>query len=353
MNRLMIIVLLFVIIYKGLFSQPLPILETESRKQFRIMSYNVENLFDTIDDPVKQDEEFLPSGPKFWNEKKITKKLFDIYKVIMAVGEGGLPAIVGFCEIENRNVLNQLIYRTPLYSLGYRIIHYESPDTRGVDVAILYNKNVFDTIFTAPIRIQYPPTLSTRTTRDILYVKGVFSKTDTVHIYMNHWPSKFGGAKETEPLRMFVGELLRAHTDSVMKSEHCAKIVIMGDLNDEPNEPSLTRGLKAINEWDKVEHNQLYNLSYRLEHEEKKWTHKFGALTGIIDIFIVSGCLLDTTSPLFCLPTDTDVFYSDFLLEDDEKFTGKKPFRTYIGFTYHGGYSDHLPIFLDLRKRSK
>jgi hypothetical protein len=156
---------------------------------FRVMFYNVENLFDTFDDTLTRDEEFLPEGDRHWNSNKFYKKLNNIYKVILNVGEWNPPAIVGLCEIENRFVLNQLVYETPLKKFDYKVIHFDSPDRRGIDVGLLYRKDAFrkDTAYVFPINF---PFNSNSKTRDILYVKGSFGDLDTVHIFINHWPSR-------------------------------------------------------------------------------------------------------------------------------------------------------------------
>ena len=160
-----------------------------------VMFYNTENLFDTQDDPNTNDNQFLPDGEKHWNFKRLQKKLNRIFQVIVASGEGKLPAIIGLCEVENNIVLELLLNKTPLGKLGYKYIHKDSPDRRGIDVALLYNINSF-----TPISYRFITVSSDERplkTRDILYVKGIMHK-DTFHFYINHWPSKYGGAIQTK-----------------------------------------------------------------------------------------------------------------------------------------------------------
>jgi endonuclease/exonuclease/phosphatase family metal-dependent hydrolase len=325
---------------------------TKSRSEFRIMFYNVENLFDTEDDPEKRDEEFLPEGSRYWSKYRYYNKLNNIYKVIVGVGEWDLPQIVGLSELENRKVLEDLISNTPLYKADYKIIHYESPDRRGIDVGMLYRTEYFTPILQKPIRVVWPKSMSTGTTRDILYVSGYTNANDTLHIFINHWPSRWGGQMETEEKRMYVANMVKKETDSIFRVNPNANIIIMGDLNDYPSDRSLLESLKTQTEFDDIKPKKLYNLSYYLEHEKKLGTHKYNGQWGILDQIIVSGGVLDTVSSIYSTLDDAHVYNADFLLEPDDKFTGKKVNRTYIGFKYHGGYSDHLPVYLDLRKKS-
>ncbi|HOK38080.1 MAG: endonuclease/exonuclease/phosphatase family protein [Bacteroidales bacterium] len=319
--------------------------------RYRIMFYNVENLFDPENDPNKNDDEFTPEGARFWTEYRKNEKLKNIYKVITAVGEWDLPMIVGLSEIENRRVLEQLISYTPLHKADYNIIHYESPDFRGIDVALLYRKSLFTPINHNIIRVIWPAHLGTGTTRDVLYVWGRTINGDTLHFYVNHWPSRYAGQMETEEKRIYVAGLVKKHTDSVLSVHPNAKIIIIGDLNDHPTDKSVAEGLKAQLQFDKIVPDKLYNLTYYVEKYKGKGSHKHDGMWGILDQIVVSGTLLDTTQSIYTRTEYADVFDADFLLEPDEKFTGKKVFRTYIGFKYHGGFSDHLPVFLDLKRK--
>ncbi len=215
---------------------------TENRD--RIMFYNVENLFDIYNDSLTNDDEFTPEGERRWNNYRFYKKLNNLSKVIISIGEWDPPAVVGLCEIENRFVLNKLIYETPLKNFDYKIIHSESPDRRGIDVALLYRKSKFEPLFYYPVRINFPgDTLSK--TRDILYVKGVFSGIDTAHLFINHWPSRYGGYEDSKTKRLFVASVLRNKIDSIFFTEMNPGIIIMGDFNDEPWDESIADGLKA------------------------------------------------------------------------------------------------------------
>jgi predicted extracellular nuclease len=321
------------------------------RSTFRVMFYNVENLFDPADDPNKNDEEFTPEGDRFWSDSRYKQKLSNIYKVMVAVGEWDLPQLVGLSEIENRNVLEGLLNYTPLYKADYKIIHYESPDARGIDVALLYRTEYFTPISQRPIRVTWPASIGSGTTRDILYVSGTTNNGDTLHVFVNHWPSRWGGQMETEEKRMFVAKLVKTHTDSIFDTNSNANIIIMGDLNDYPTDRSLNESLKANTTYDKIKSDKLYNLSYYLQEVKKLGTHKYDGQWGILDQIVVSGGLLDTVGNIYTTPEDAHVFNADFLLEPDDKYPGQRVNRTYVGFKFHGGYSDHLPTYVDLKRR--
>lgn len=323
-----------------------------SRSEYRLMFYNVENLFDTENDPDVRDEEFLPDGGRYWTKYRYNQKLKNIYKVIVGVGGWDLPQIVMVSEIENRKVLEDLINYTPLYKSDYKIIHYDSPDRRGIDVAMFYRSNYFTPILKKAIEVQWPKSVSAGPTRDILYVSGITNENDTLHLFANHWPSRWGGQMETEEKRMHVASLVKKETDSIFRVNPNANIIIMGDLNDYPTDRSVLEKLKAKIEYDNIKPKKLYNLSYYLEHEKGLGTHKYNGQWGILDQIIVSGGMMDTTSSIFTKLENAHIYNTDFLLEPDDKYPGKRTNRTYIGFKYHGGYSDHLPVYLDLRKKN-
>jgi len=321
----------------------------EDRGYFRIVSYNVENYFDPFNDSLKNDDEFTPEGPRFWTWEKYKDKQKKIYKVIAAIGGWELPEIIGLCEIENRFVLEDLIKNTPLKWRNFGIVHKESPDQRGIDVAILYRKDKFKLISENFYTIVFPWDLD-RKTRDILYVKGHTNTFDTLHIFMNHWPSRLGGQSESDKNRQFVASILRSTVDSIFRTNWRANIIIMGDFNDEPDNLSITDILRANNKFDNPQHGELYNLSWYMKEVKGMGSIKFQGQWGLIDQFIISGSLLNKNNSIYTTPEHAKVFNPDFLSEKDETFVGVKPFRMYIGFKYNNGYSDHYPIYLDLFK---
>jgi len=321
---------------------------SQSQDSYKLLFYNVENLFDTYNDSLKNDEEFLPEGERNWNKSKYYSKLQHIYKVIVAVGEWNPPAIIGLCEIENRKVLHDLTQNTPLVKYEYEIIHQESPDLRGIDVALLFRKELFNPIQSEFIAINFPNNPKSKT-RDILYVKGIANETDTIHVFVNHWPSRWGGQLESEEKRLFVATVLKSKVDSLFKISSSTNIIITGDFNDYPDNKSMREVLKARHEFENIKELNLYNLSSYLSKNKKEvGSQKYQGQWGILDQFIVSGRLLQTNNKIYTTLNDVHIFNADFLLEPDEGYYGYKPYRTFIGYRYNGGFSDHLPTYLIL-----
>jgi len=319
----------------------------EPPKSLRIMFYNCENFFDTYDDSLTSDEEFLPGGERHWTNTRFYKKLQNTFKVIMAVGGGETPAIVGLSEIENRYVLEKLVFETPLKNFGYHIIHHESPDRRGIDVGLLYRINYFTPLYDEAIRITFPDDTALKT-RDILYTKGLLVNGDTLHIFVNHWPSRYGGYMPTLDKRNFVAGVLKKRTDSLFSKNPEAFIVIMGDFNDDPADESIAKVLKAENPAHKSAVNQLYDLMLVKPEDWLFGTLKYRESWNTFDQLIVSGELLNDSSSVHLSGQGAHIFHDAFLLEPDDAFLGQRLFRTYNGFKYSGGFSDHLPVFIDL-----
>jgi len=316
------------------------------RGDYRIMFYNCENLFDIYNDSLKRDDDFTPDGVKHWSKNKYYDKLANISKVITAVGGWEPPELVGLCEIENYFVLKQLTEVSLLKVFKYKIIHYESPDKRGIDVALLYIPSKFTPIKSKNIPVVFKD--NGRPTRDILYVKGTTTKKDTLHIFVNHWPSRWGGMLETEHKRMYVASVLQIKVDSIFRTDKSAKIIIMGDLNDFPTNKSLIESLKTSHNFDNIKSNQLYNLAWYLQEEKGLFSHSFHGEAGVLDQMIVSGALLDSSANIYMTKDNAHILNAKFLLENDPNYVGEIPFRTYLGMKYHGGFSDHLPVYIDL-----
>lgn len=316
------------------------IADSNASPEYRVMFYNLENLFDTYDDPLTRDDEFTPDGTKSWSYYRYQKKLNAIAKVIIAVGEWNPPAVIGLCEVENFQVLLDLTTKTPLKSLGYQIIHENSTDSRGIDVAMLYRPEVAKRIDHVSVRLKG----TDWTTRDILVATLLFLPSkDTVHFMVNHWPSRYGGKEQTESRRIEIAHLLRCQVDSVQSTNARAKLLIMGDLNDEPADKSVQDALKVLPADDPVDAHQLYNLAYA-DFRKGRGTLVFKEINNtwfLFDQIIVSGPLIDAAG-LNVKGRKLNIFGPKWILKD------QKPFRTYQGPIYKGGFSDHLPIFIDL-----
>ena len=315
---------------------------------FKIMFYNLENLFDPFDDSLKDDNEFLPSGVRGWTWKKFERKLQNTSKVIISAGGWRPPEIAGFCEVENRFALIQLLKRTPLEPFGYRIIHHESPDARGIDVGLIYRPDRFSVVTERAIPVILEGD-SIATTRDILYVKGIVPGGDTLHLFVNHWPSKYGGAAATISKRRDAALKLKSVTDSIAQKIPDALIVIMGDFNDQPDDECMEIHLDARHGEPDSTGYYLYNLMYAMLGKWDTGTHKFREEWSIIDQFVVSSTLLLKQQGLRLSEKGAEIFRAPFLLEEDRNFNGTKPFRTFSGPTYLGGFADHLPILLHLK----
>jgi len=309
----------------------------------RLMFYNVENFFDTVNDPTINDNDFTPEGSMHWTQSRYLEKRNHIFQVITNVGEWDPPALVGLCEIENRSVLDDLVKNTPLGKYPYRIVHKESPDPRGIDVALLYRGDYLKCIAQQFIRVRFAD--NRKRTRDILYATLCTAKGDTLHVFVNHFPSRVGGQRQSEPSRMLAVSLIRQKADSIFSRNALANIVVTGDMNDGPLDKSMTTGLKALIDTTQAKPSALFNLSaYKMK--EPIGTIKYQGKWSVFDQIIVSGGLLRGA-----FRTDVNqchIFKADYLFEQDSRYQGVKPFRTYIGLKYNKGYSDHLPVYLDI-----
>lgn len=334
----------------------------EERVPFRVVSWNIENLFDTRHDSLKNDQEFLPDAMRHWNYSRYKKKLADIARVITAIGEWTPPALVGLCEVENDTVLRDLTRRSPLKELSYRYVMTNSPDFRGVDVALLYQRDLFKLLSSRSISI--PPLKQYRPTRDLLHASGLLLTGDTLDVFVCHFPSRSGGAKESEPYRLYTAQILRAEVDRIMNIRSHPQVIIMGDFNDYPTNQSILKILEA--EAPPVTTNnvasttdssnipivapsslRLYHLLARKAKSKNFGSYKYRGEWGLLDHLIVSGSLLNQSSHFFTSEIKANVCLLPFLLKDDDKYGDKEPFRTYKGMKYQGGISDHLPIYTD------
>ncbi len=317
----------------------------QNQEEFSILFYNVENLFDTRDNPETDDDNYAPEGELRWTTRRLNEKLLNISKVILSASGWYVPDIIVLAEIENREALEKLKSDTPLKSFPFKIIHKESPDHRGIDVSLMYNSERF-----YPLEYKFYPLVDEGkvvNTREVLYVLGVLNGKDTLHIFGNHWPSRFSGFMETKSLRLASAALLRSKVDELFKTYSYPKIVIIGDFNDNPEDESISEVLLAGKVEQPYEEEKLYNLFSGL-NSNKRGTLKYQSQWFLFDQVIVSGSLLMGTSGINTKPGYAKILEFPFLLEADRRFGGDKPFRTYFGFTYNGGFSDHLPVLLKL-----
>jgi predicted extracellular nuclease len=312
----------------------------QTANSYRIAFYNAENYFDPFVDSTSNYNEYTPDSERYWSEKRYHTKRDHIYKVIAALGGWNWPSVVGFAEIENRFILEDLIRNTPLKNANYSILHYESSDHRGIDVGMIYNKKEVRILYSRAIGL-YNDKAEKLATRDILYAK-ILIKNDTLHLFFNHWPSRYGGMLQSEPLRILAASTLKHVTDSVCTAEGDPNILIMGDFNDDPEDESiriLTSSSNLI---------QLIDLQRIPDGYPVKGTLKYQSDWNAFDQVIVSGSLFYGKKSLSVKNGKAYIFSQMFLLEQDEKYLGMKPKRTYNGFKYNGGFSDHLPVYVDI-----
>lgn len=288
-----------------------------------IAFYNVENLFDTLDNPETIDEEYLPWGMKKWGKERYWQKERHLARNIVAMNNWQGPDFIGLCEVESRNVLNDLTTKTVLKKQGYKIIHRDSPDLRGIDVAAIYKFDRFHLLSYDYISVT--GMTGGRPTRDILYVKGAYKK-DTIHTFVNHWPSRFGGQAKSEAKRVRVAYIVKHKIDSIVRIDRDAKIIVTGDFNDGPENKSLRILAKT-------------GVSQAETKLDYPGTHKFQYEWNQFDQMYISYSIQGYRSYVFSPP---------WITMPDEKFTGDKPFRTFSGPNYLGGYSDHFAIVLKI-----
>lgn len=319
--------------------------ELHPQEPFRVMFYNVENLYDTINAPQTQDDEFAPDGNLHWDSYRYHKKLEDISKVISSLGGKYPPAIVGLCEVENNQVIKDLTLNSSLAKHKYRYAITKSKDIRGSNIVLLYQRDQFKLIS----RKSYTPVIektSDKTTRDILHITGKVVNGDTLDIFVCHYPSRSEGVKKSEPFRIEVSKLLKQKIDSLKKKRKDCHIIIMGDFNDYPRDTSIKETLHTQKVEAGINPKELYNLFENTSN--KIGSYKYNGKWGYLDQFIVSGNLLEPQQNTHIVDQKADVYSPDFLLDYDEKHGGKRPLRTYSGWKYIGGFSDHLPIYFDL-----
>ena len=283
-----------------------------------IVSYNVENLFDCEHDTLKNDSSFLPHGLHRWNYHHYQTKLNRIAQVLVNISGWESAALVGLCEVENKRCLRDLCYR--LRRFHYQYVHYESDDERGIDVALLYDSTKVKILNSKTLCVP----LENDVTRDILYVKALIEGKDTLHAMVCHLPSQLGGSATTSKKRQIAKQVIQNEINTILHVQPKANVVVMGDMNSEAIDD-----LQGMN-----------NLMIDLE-KEGIGTHKYQGMWSCLDQFYVSSALKNTTR--------ASVFSPEWLLEEDTKYLDYQPKRTYVGYRYHNGYSDHLPIVLKIK----
>lgn len=302
---------------------------------YSIAFYNLDNLFDTIDDPKTLDDDFTPQGKLKWNKKRYTNKLLKLGSVIRKIGlirTGYSPAIIGVAEVENRAVLKDLISTDELIGEKYGIVHFDSPDERGIEVAFLYRKSVFGVLEAKPFKLEvYNDGKIRDLTRDILLVKGELQG-NLIHFLINHWPSRRTDDMKTEHKRIAAAHLNHQIIADIKKETPDAKVVIMGDFNDNPTNDSIFKHLVTQDYFNPFK--EYYLKGRGSTNHQGKW-HLFDQI--ILNNEILSGKTLKYK--------DAYIFNKHYLRDWKGKHSGR-PFRTYVGKWFQGGYSDHFPVYV-------
>ncbi len=313
----------------------------QKKDTLTVAFWNTENLFDIFDDKDKNDEDFLPTSKKQWTLERYNTKLQHLAQVIKDMNTGRGPDVLGLAELENKKVVEDLV-NPNLDGMEYQIVHYNSPDQRGISVALLFKSTVFEllgsSVDTVHLSTNHP-------TRLILHAMLLTRSKDTLNFFVNHWPSRVGGQDESESYRISAAQTLRSSVDKLLAGNPASKIIIMGDFNDEPDNKSIAETLGA-------EHLICGKADPKYSLHNLAWTRKSngeGTLSyrgqwNMLDQIIVSSGLLNTKSKSAqAICESFEIFKPDYLVQKDEKYKGS-PFPTYGGNKYLGGYSDHFSV---------
>ena len=332
-------------------------IEAQSKRSFKVHTiafYNVENLFDTINDPSKYDERSPIMELKTAQSEIYKKKVRNMANVISKIGaetSRNAPAVIGICEVENRSVIEDLANDPELISKNYGIVHYDSPDERGIDVALMYQKALFSPLNSSTHQTKLTDNSSDGRdyTRDVLLVSG-YLQGDLIHVLVNHWPSRSGGEARSRSKREAAAAVNKRLVDSIQKQDPYAKIFVMGDLNDNPTNSSLKKVLKTKGDKRKVGFKELYNP---MEGFFKKGlgSNAYRDAWSLFDQIIVSKPLLEEDYSSFRF-YKAGIFNAQFLITKKGQYKGY-PFRSFSWGGFTDGYSDHFPVFVHLIKEIK
>ncbi len=345
-NRVLLLLVIWV------FGLSVNIVSAQNRQAYKVGLvgfYNLENLFDTINDPNINDEEFLPQGANQWNTEKYLTKLHNMANAISTIGTDITPdgvAVLGMSEMENLRVLEDLVAQPEIKDRNYQVVHYDSPDRRGVDVALIYNPKYFKLTSSKSYRT-IVPTDPDFLTRDQLVVSGIFDG-ESMHFIVMHWPSRSGGEKRSEPGRIAAAELCRHIADSILRDDQNAKVIMMGDFNDYPDNKSVTDYLLASGNMKDLREGEFFNPMYEI-HKKGIGTNYYRDVPGVLDQTVITPGLLPTDYSTYQYK-NVKVHNKEFLKQHGGRYNGY-PLRTFAGGVWMGGYSDHFPVYVILLKK--
>jgi hypothetical protein len=313
--------------------------------------YNLENLFDYQDDTLINDDEYLPNGSKGWDSTRYANKLENMSRIISEIGTKYTPdgmAVLGVSEIENKGVLEDLVAMPKIKNRNYKIVHFDSPDKRGVDVGLLYQEKYFKFKHAESYPVRFPFSPDSRT-RDQLVVTGNMDGED-VSVIVAHWPSRWGGSKASEPRRIEAAKVGRIIIDSLFNDNPNAKIILMGDLNDDPINIAVTDYIKAKGKKKKLKEGDLFNTMYQ-HYKNGNGTLAYRDVWNLFDQVIISQSLLSEDATNYVFHT-AEVFKRDYMIQTTGNYAGY-PLRTHAGGKYMNGFSDHFPSYIVLKKKAK
>ncbi len=332
----------------------LSLLSQEDYQVHTIAFYNVENAFDTLDDPTTNDDDRTPTGKDRWTFEVYKKKLANIAAVVPQIGSeitSSSPAIVGLCEIENRTVLDDLVQQPNLLRFNYGVIHFESPDERGIDVAFLYKKSVFvPQNFRKHVLYLFDKKGERDYTRDQLVVSG-FLDGELLHFIVNHWPSRSGGQARSEPYRLRAALLNQRIIDSIERINPKAKIISMGDFNDDPTSDSFKKVLQTTGNKKEAEDKGLLFNPMGVIHKKGIGTSSYRDRWHVLDQIYITPSLLSSSHKRWCF-WKAGVFRPSFLITPKGRYKGY-PFRSFSNGAFTGGYSDHFPVYLYIIRKKE
>nr|WP_319399408.1 endonuclease/exonuclease/phosphatase family protein [uncultured Carboxylicivirga sp.] len=346
LNKLMKF-LLVILVVTGSFT----IAQAQTYKAGVIAFYNLENLFDTINTPNVRDTEFTPLGDKKWDGKRYWDKISNMAEVISELGSDkgvGAPAVVGLSELENKAVIEDLVNDPKLKPYNYQIVHYDSPDKRGVDVCLIYQPRYFQVTNSKsiPLLIYNQETGERIYTRDQLMVSGIFDG-EPMHFIVNHWPSRYGGEARSAPLREEAAKLSRSIVDSICATDANAKVILMGDLNDDPINESVTMYLRGIGKKNKMKDGDMFNTMYK-HYKNGIGTLAYRDKWNLFDQVMITESLMGTDYSTYKFKS-SHIYNKPKMIVPEGRYKGY-PLRTYVGDRYQGGYSDHFPVYIILLK---
>lgn len=325
--------------------------QKQNYKTVVVAFYNLENFYDTVDNPKVNDDDFTPKGEKNYNSSIYLSKVQHLATVISQIGtdinpDG--PALLGGAEIENDTVLSDLVKNPLISNRHYSFVHYDSRDLRGVDVALIYNPKYFKVEDSKKLFVRLPAgAKESFFTRDVLWVKGKLDG-ETVHVFVNHWPSRLGGEERSAPARAAAALVCKNFADSIQKAEPNAKIIIMGDLNDDPVSPSLMEVLNAKGKEEQVQPDGLFNPWVEM-YKKGYGTLAYQDAWGLFDQILINYPWLDKNQTGYFY-YHQHIFNKQYMIENNGKYRGY-PMRTWDGNSYRGGYSDHFPTYVVMVKK--